>query len=156
MHSDVHFGNQPKQRNAAETSVRKFVAIFFNPSYISLKCFFESSEKVFQIFWTYVYSHSTSNSTLLSLGKTAKKITKASRKFESEFWKVYSLLISESWLLTAWRAGSLEKRLLLSAWLLTSRFCLPSFASFLNLSLSSDFPSKSDSFLCFRWLIKPA
>ena len=48
MHSDVHFGNQPKQRNAIEMSVRKIVTkFFFKPSYISL-VFLESSEKIFQ------------------------------------------------------------------------------------------------------------
>ena len=47
--------------------------------------FLESSRKKFQNCFTYVYSRSTSNSTLLSLRKTARKFTKASRMFESEF-----------------------------------------------------------------------
>ena len=104
-----------------------------------------------------MYSHSTSNSTLLSLGKTARKFTKASRKFESEFWKVYTLLISESWLLTAWRSGSLEKDcFFLLDFLLLASACHHSLQCSSDFSTKSDFSSKSDSNLCFRWLVKAA
>ena len=141
----MHFEYQTKQTNAFEKFVRKNVTerkclskkchkdCFVKSRYVSLKCFRNLPKQTFFKKWFHLCLLSLNfklNST--QPRKNSKKIYKSIKRVWVFVLKVYSLLSPECWLLTAWCSGSLEKRLLLSAWLLTFRFCLPSFASFFS------------------------